>query len=148
MKHSSFGDNLWHKFYQFMEQVSLLPNQMRNLEGTISNLLMPVRKLTAHFIKIYIKLQSTGVFSIHCHSCRWWCALCRCSQIISRPDEVQPKITIMWKMTHSIWLVFSSVFLIQWACGDPSRGLTYSLQCFWNIEGASHPIMEIQLEPP
>lgn len=74
MKRSSLGDNLWHKFYHFMEQVSLLPNRMRNLEGAISNLLMPVRNLTVHFIKIYIKLQSTGVLSIRCHSCRCWFA--------------------------------------------------------------------------
>lgn len=60
MKHSSFGDNLWHKFYHFMEQVSLLPVWMRNLKDSISNLLMLVRNFAVHFIKIYISLQNAG----------------------------------------------------------------------------------------
>lgn len=62
--HSSSRDNLWHKFHHFMEQISLLSNCMRNLEDSISKLLMPVRNLTVHFIKTYIRLQSTRVFSM------------------------------------------------------------------------------------
>lgn len=112
VRQPSFGDNLWHKFYHFMEQVSLLPDWMRNLEDSISNLLMPVRNLTVHFIKIYINLQSAGIVSIHCRLCRWWFECSRCHQIISRSDGFQPKLTIMRKMTHSIWLKFSFVFLI------------------------------------
>ena len=61
-----------------MEQISLLSDCMRNLKDSISKLLMPVRSLTVHFIKICIKLQSTRVFNIHCHSFSQEFALGRC----------------------------------------------------------------------
>ena len=77
-KHSSLRDNLWHKFHHFMEQISLLSDCTRNLEDSISKLLMPVRSLTVHFIKICIKLQSTRVFNINRHSLSQEFALGRC----------------------------------------------------------------------